>query len=183
MRFRTILADPPWSYNNKTVGGTGTSGSSVKYDTLTLADVHALPVPQLTDKENGACCYLWVPLPLLDEGLSVLDAWGFKYKTTITWVKEYIGKRLGMGWWYRGHVEVMLFGTCGPIKAYRSNIINVFSAPVRKHSQKPELAYTRIIEPVAPEPRIELFATAERKGWRVWGNGVARAKSYFDIFR
>jgi site-specific DNA-methyltransferase (adenine-specific) len=182
MVYRTIVADPPWRYDNKKVGGTGTSGSISKYNTMSIDEVAQLPVRELADRKAGACCYLWITVPLLDEGFRVLAAWGFKYKTAVFWHKQLDKGKLGMGYWYRGELELALFGICGPLKAYRSKIRNTFLAPLRKHSQKPDEFFTNIVEPVAPEPRIELFAAQEREGWSVWGNEVVGAESYVDIF-
>lgn len=165
-RYRLILADPPWPYENKRTGGSMQSGAVQKYDTMTLDEIKALPVPEISEK---ACSlFLWVPVPLLPDGLEVMGAWGFKYKHLITWRKI---MSLGMGFWFRGQVELLLLGIRGKVKAYRSQHPNFIQTRARRHSQKPDEVYG-IIESLNIEPRIELFARHRREGWDAWGNQV-----------
>lgn len=109
------------------------SGAAAKYDVMTNEDIAALPIGQITEK--NAVCFLWVTVPLLPEGMAVLSAWGFKYKTMLTWRKV---MSLGMGFWFRGQCEHLLLGVKGTPKAFRCQEINFHQSKAGAHSSKPE---------------------------------------------
>jgi site-specific DNA-methyltransferase (adenine-specific) len=115
-------------------------------------------------------CFLWITVPLLPDGFKVLEAWGYKYKTMITWKKV---MSLGMGFWWRGQTEHLLFGVKGKIKAFRMQEKNIIQVKVGKHSEKPE-EFRQLIERATPHlvRKIELFATEKHEGWHSWGNKV-----------
>jgi N6-adenosine-specific RNA methylase IME4 len=173
VRYRTIVADPPWEYRN--VRGTQTRSkigrraitAAGNYATMSTNAIAALPVADLAD--DRAHVYLWVTTPLLFsvEPHRILEAWGFEYVTLLTWVKT---GPPGMGFYYRGHTEYVLFGIRGKLgieAACRER--NVFEAPRRGHSAKPDAFYD-LVERVSPEPRVELFARRARFGWDYWGD-------------
>jgi N6-adenosine-specific RNA methylase IME4 len=136
------------------------------YDTMTLAEIAALPVASVADKDS--VLFLWATNSLMREAFDVLAAWGWKYKTLLTWEKI---NACGMGYWFRGVTEHLLVGVRGKVPAFRSREKNLFRARRRKHSEKPEEAFT-LIETVSPGPRLELFARRVRPGWTCWGNEV-----------
>lgn len=164
MRYRTIVADPPWPYENES-WGVGAVGS--EYATLSFEDICALPVSDLAERE--AHLYLWVTnAKLLDHDYSALiNAWGFSYKTCITWHKTAC---LGIGHYFRGETEHVLFCTRGrlPIPPEK-RVRNHFDAPRGFHSSKPE-AFLDLVEAVSPGPYLEMFARRARFGWDYWGN-------------
>jgi len=125
-----------------------------------------LPVTSICDR--NCVLFLWATTPLLPDVFSVMEAWGFRYKTTIYWRKI---MSMGLGFWFRGQVEQCLMGVRGTVKAFRCQHANFIQSKARRHSQKPE-EFFQLIEPVAPTPRCELFAREPRKGWDVWGDGV-----------
>ena len=165
-RYKLILADPPWEYDNKNTGGSNNSGASQKYKTMPLENIKNLPIPEISIDDS--CLFLWATTPLLPEALEVMKAWGFKYKTAIYWRKI---MSLGMGFWFRGQIEVCLFGIKGNIKAFHCQKPNFIQTHVRKHSQKPDELYG-LIESFNLNPKIELFARDKREGWDSWGNQV-----------
>lgn len=163
--YSTIVADPPWSY-----GQTGVQGAAAaQYSTLSQQGVADLPVADLA--ADDAHLYLWVTTPKLwDEPnpARIAQAWGFTYKTLITWVK---GERVGLGWYYRVDTEHVLFCTRGaaPIPpALRQS--NVLWSPKSHHSAKPD-AFGDLVEQVSPGPYVELFCRRPRLGWDSWGYG------------
>lgn len=162
-KFKTLVADPPWSYRNKKTGGSMRSGSAAKYPTMSVDDISALDVRSVMD--TNSVCFLWGTTPMLPEVFHVLKSWGYNYKTMLYWHK--IG-RLGLGYWFRGNVEVCLFGIRGKVKAFRCPEPNVIQTIVRKHSQKPDEFYS-LVEPVVPFPALELFAARRREGWSCVG--------------
>lgn len=170
-RYDVIYADPAWTYENKKTGGSHKSGASQHYPTMTVEEICALPVPALGKKSS--VCFLWVTVPMLDEGRQVLKAWGYKYKTLHVWHK--VGRK-GLGYWWRGEVELLLFGVRGKVKAFRMNESNIVAAPVGRHSEKPDL-FRRRIERAAEKgvllEKVELFARVHPTGWDVWGFDVA----------
>ncbi len=163
-KYRCIYADPPWDYENKKTGGGLSSAAIQKYQTMSLEEIKNLPVPDIAMKDS--CLFLWATTPLLPEGFEVMKAWGYKYKTAIYWRKI---MSLGMGYWFRGQVELLLFGTKGKVKAFRCQKPNFIQTRARKHSQKPDEFYG-LIEGLGLNPKIELFARERREGWDAIGN-------------
>ena len=165
-KYQIIYADPPYSYRNKRTGGSMKSGASAKYPTMELKDIQLLSVARLADL--NCACFLWVPVPLLPDGFDILKTWGFEYKTAIFWRKI---MSLGMGFWFRGQVEVCLLGVVGKVKAFRIQKPNFIQSKVGRHSEKPE-EMRQLIEETGLTPRIELFARKKVEGWDCWGNEV-----------
>lgn len=142
------------------------SGASAKYPTMSIDKICGLPIRDIADKD--CALFLWVTTPILSWGFDVMKAWGFNYKTAIYWRKI---NSLGMGYWFRGQVEVCLLGVRGKVKAFRMQRCNVIESKVGKHSEKPQ-EMRDIIEQTGLSPRIELFARKHAQGWDVWGNEV-----------
>lgn len=166
IRCKTILADPPYSYRNKKTGGSMKSGSADKYPVMTIEEISRIQVQQIAHKD--CCLFQWVPVPLLPEGLWIMKRWGFSYKTAIFWRKT---GRLGLGFWWRGCIEVCLFGVQGKVPAFRSSRENMIGSNPRQHSTKPDELYD-LIEPHVPDPKMELFARRRRNGWHAMGNQI-----------
>jgi N6-adenosine-specific RNA methylase IME4 len=172
-RFGTILADPPWQFQNRTGKVAPEHHRLNRYSTMDLNAIKALPVSSLA--AEPAHLYLWVPNALLPEGLEVMAAWGFKYKSNIVWHKirkDGGSDGRGVGFYFRNVTELLLFGTRGKNartgQAGRTQV-NLLGTRKREHSRKPDEAYT-IIENCSHGPRLELFARGVRPGWQVWGN-------------
>ena len=158
--FRTILADPPWD-----IGQKGRYGASTHYLVMSLERIKRLPVAQLA--EANAHLYLWVINRGIREGIDVMEAWGFTYRSPLTWIKP----RMGLGAYLRNQTEHLLLGTRGqaPVK-FRGQGTWLY-APVQEHSHKPEEQYA-IIQRLSDGPYLELFARRRQPGWFVWGNQV-----------
>jgi N6-adenosine-specific RNA methylase IME4 len=163
--YQVVYADPPWSYRNQRTGGSHRSGAAQHYPTLTVDEVAALPVRRLVAR--SATLWLWATVPLLPEILPVMGAWGFTYKTALIWHKT---GRKGIGYWFRGEAECLLFGVRGRVPAFRSPRSNVIAAPVEGHSRKPDV-FRALIESVTPhQSRLELFARRPATaGWTCTG--------------
>ena len=169
--YQVIYADPPWAYRNRKTGGSHTSGSAQKYPTLTLAEIHALPLGELG--HQNSVCFLWATTPLGRDPFDVLDQWGYVYKTKWYWRKT---GRKGTGYWTRGCVEEVLIGVRGTVPAWRSDLDNwieeldyVVESRREGHSRKPALV-RQMIELLTPGARrFELFATERSVGWDVYG--------------
>lgn len=170
--FRTVLADPPWRFGNRTSGMSPESGLRPRYRTMALGEICELPVKSIT--ATDAHLYLWVPSAMLPEGLKVMSAWGFRYTTSITWMKTRLDGEpdgSGVGFYFRNSTELLLFGVRGSLRTLPAarSMPNVIAARRREHSRKPTEAY-HVIEQASPGPRLELFAREERVGWVVWGD-------------
>ncbi len=172
-KYATILADPPWQFQNRTGKVAPEHKRLNRYPTMPLEDIKDMPVNEITAERSHL--YMWVPNALLPEGLEVLDSWGFKYKTNIIWYK--IRKdggpdRRGVGFYFRNVTEILLFGVKGKnvrtLQPGRSQE-NLISARKREHSRKPDEQY-KIIEACSWGPRIELFSRGKMKNWDCWGN-------------
>jgi N6-adenosine-specific RNA methylase IME4 len=166
-RYRTIYVDPPWM---ETGGGKIKRGADKHYDLMKTKDIILLPVKEIAD--TNCHLYLWTTNNFLPAALAVMEAWGFKYKTTITWAKD----RFGLGQYFRGQTEHCLFGVRGtlPYKTEggkRQQGRTLLVAPRKEHSVKPEQMRT-MIEKVSYPPYIELFARRRADGWDAWGNEI-----------
>jgi N6-adenosine-specific RNA methylase IME4 len=172
-RFGTILADPPWQFANSTGKIAPEHKRLTRYGTMRLNEIIALPVKELA--EPTAHLYLWCPNALLPEGLAVMEAWGFKYKSNIVWHKvrkDGGSDGRGVGFYFRNVTEVILFGVRGKNARTLSpgrRQVNLLASRKREHSRKPDEQY-EIIEACSPGPFLELFARGVRKGWIAWGD-------------
>jgi len=170
--FSTILADPPWRFTNRTGKVAPEHGRLLRYKPMSLKEIEALPVRRLAQERSHL--YLWVPNALLAEGLAVMKAWGFTYKTNLVWYK--IRKDggpdgRGVGFYFRNVTELLLFGVRGRMRTLQPGRRQVNVALARKngHSRKPD-AFYEIIEACSPGPHLELFARKYREGWEQWGD-------------
>jgi N6-adenosine-specific RNA methylase IME4 len=163
-RSTLLCADPPWRYD---FSKSDSRAVEAHYPSLSMEELKALPVNDLSAPDS--VLFLWVPAPKLREGLELMAAWGFSYKTGAVWVKPSIGP----GYYFRIAHEHLLVGTKGrpslpqPEKR-RSSVIE--AARGQLHSEKPEAAYELIEEMYPGSDRLELFARKPREGWQVWGN-------------
>ncbi|MRX50767.1 S-adenosylmethionine-binding protein [Paracoccus sp. S-4012] len=172
-RFGTVLADPPWQFQNRTGKMAPEHRRLSRYPTMTLAEICDLPVEAIAAER--AHLYLWVPNALLPEGLKVMEHWGFTYKSNVIWYK--IRKdggpdRRGVGFYFRNVTEILLFGTRGRdvrTLAQGRRQENLLASQKREHSRKPDEQYA-LIEGCSWGPRLEMFARGPRLGWTVWGN-------------
>lgn len=172
-RFGTILADPPWQFQNRTGKIAPEHKRLSRYGTMTLDDIKALPVSAVAF--NTAHLYLWVPNALLPEGIAVMRAWGFQYKSNLVWHKirkDGGSDGRGVGFYFRNVTELILFGVRGKnartLKPGRTQV-NYICSRKREHSRKPDEQYD-LIEACSPGPFLELFARGDRKNWVSWGN-------------
>ena len=187
-RYDVILVDPPWSYGSdsgrpnrtaeahyKTIGNAGKeinrrTGAGVENI------VRSVPIGEWAASDSHL--YLWTTNPKLPFAFAVMEDWGFVYKTTLTWVKTTKTEAIhggGMGWFFRGATEHVLFGVRGhmPIpSALRQP--NAFDAPpTGMHSEKPARFY-EIVQSVsgATARKLDVFARRRRDGWDVYGDEV-----------
>nr|WP_208417512.1 MT-A70 family methyltransferase [Sphingopyxis panaciterrae] len=167
------MADPPWRFANRTGKMAPEHHRLSRYGTMDLEEIKALPVVEVAARPSHL--YLWVPNALLSEGMEVMNAWGYQYKTNLIWHK--IRKDggpdgRGVGFYFRNVTEVILFGVRGKgartLPPGRSQV-NFLATRKREHSRKPDELYD-IIEACSPGPRLELFARGGRPGWEAWGN-------------
>lgn len=183
MRFKTIVADPPWPYDNKdgprataehrpNSWNTACTGSAPRYGSMSLADLHSLPVKHWAD--NAAHLYLWVTNSFLAEAHDLAATWGFKQKTMITWGKvKPDGKTPSMkaGYYFRGATEHILFCVRGVLRLRGIACPTLHLSARLPHSVKPEWFYC-MVEEQSPGPYLEMFARRTRPGWSSWGNQV-----------
>lgn len=172
-KFRTILADPPWQFQNRTGKVAPEHKRLNRYSTMDLQGICDLPVAEVA--QDTAHLYMWVPNALLPEGLEVMKAWGFNYKSNLIWHKirkDGGSDGRGVGFYFRNVTEIILFGTRGKnarTEAPGRRQVNMIETRKREHSRKPDEQY-ELIEACSPGPYLELFARGERPKWAVWGN-------------
>jgi N6-adenosine-specific RNA methylase IME4 len=188
--FGTILADPPWQFMNRTGKMAPEHKRLHRYRTMKLEEICAMPVQKIAAPQSHL--YLWVPNALLAEGLQVMKAWGFTYKTNIVWYKvrkDGGPDGRGVGFYFRNVTELLLFGTRGKLRtlAPGRREVNVVISRKQEHSRKPREVYD-IIERCSPGPFLELFARLSRRRWTQWGDevptaGLAREHNYQNLPR
>ncbi len=172
-RFATVLADPPWRFVNRTGKMAPEHRRLSRYSTKAVEDIAALPVAKIL--KPTAHLYLWVPNALLPDGLEVLAAWGFDYKTTIIWHKlrkDGGSDGRGVGFYFRNVTETLLFGVRGKnarTLAPGRTQVNYIGTRKREHSRKPDEQY-KLIEDCSRGPFLEMFGRGVRPKWSVWGN-------------
>lgn len=169
--FRTVLADPPWRFLNRTGKVAPEHRRLSRYDTMTTAELCALPVARVM--ADTAHLYLWVPNALIADGLRVLESWGFQYKSNIVWAKRRKDggpDGRGVGFYFRNVTELILFGVRGSMRTLSPGRrqVNIIETRKREHSRKPDEQY-EIIEACSPGPYLEMFARYSRRGWTSWG--------------
>jgi len=170
--YKTILADPPWRFQNRTGKMAPEHKRLNRYPTLLLDEIKEIPIHLVASKNSHL--YLWVPNALLKEGLEVMEAWGFKYKSNLIWHK--IRKDggpdgRGVGFYFRNTTEIILFGTRGSMRTLQPGRrqVNIIRTQKQEHSRKPDELYN-IIESCSPGPYLEIFARGKREKWDVFGN-------------
>lgn len=182
-KFSTILADPPWQFQNRTGKMAPEHKRLLRYPTMTLKEIMALPVASLA--ADPSHLYLWVPNALLQEGLEVMKAWGFEYKSNIIWHKarkDGGSDGRGVGFYFRNVTEIVLFGIRGRMRtlAPGRSQVNFLSTRKREHSRKPDEIFD-IVESCSPGPYLEMFARFPRAGWSQWGNEDVEANGSNDV--
>lgn len=162
-KYKTILANPPWSKNQK-----GARGAQKYYPLMSMKEILGMPVKDLAD--DNSVCWLWVTNSTIDEGYDVLRNWGFEPKSVLTWFK--FRPRYGLGVYLRNDTEHVILGTRGKMPIHVKNQPSWFIAPTASHSEKPR-EFFMIAERCYPEtPRLELFARRRQPDWDVWGDEV-----------
>lgn len=159
--YATIVADPPWRYANKATRG----AAEDHYPTMTNGDLAALAGELELWAAPECHLYLWTTNNFIREAFDVIDAWRFEYKTMLTWIKP----QIGMGNYFRGRTEHVLFATRGNAHTQRRDVSNVIESNRTQHSRKPDVFYD-LVETMSPGPYLEMFARRRRFGWDHWGN-------------
>lgn len=175
MQYGTILADPPWRFDNRTGKVAPEHARLHRYPTMALREICDMPIGEYAAEKSHL--YLWVPNALLREGLDVMAAWGFTYKTNIVWSKvrkDGGPDGRGVGFYFRNVTELCLFGVRGRHRTGSAGRrqVNLIATRKREHSRKPDELYD-LIEQCSVGPFLELCARTPRAGWHQWGNEVA----------
>ena len=171
-KYNVICADPPWRYDNSGPQG----GVEYQYSTLALPEIKALPVSEIAG--DPCLLFIWVTFPMLREGLAVIEAWGFAYRTLgFSWIKLNKNDRqpfFGIGYYTKSNAEVCLLATRGAAHSLigDNSVSSCILAPHGRHSAKPQEARYRIEKLVGDVPKIELFAREKIPGWDCWGDEV-----------
>ncbi|HEY5791946.1 MAG TPA: MT-A70 family methyltransferase [Chthoniobacterales bacterium] len=182
-RYSTILADPPWQFQNRTGKVAPEHKRLLRYPTMDLQEIIQLPVGHLAAAQSHL--YLWVPNALLAEGLEVMRGWGFTYKSNLVWYKvrkDGGPDGRGVGFYFRNVTELVLFGVRGSMRTLNPGRtqVNLFGTRKREHSRKPDEIYD-LIEKCSSGPYLELFARFRRPGWSQWGNEDVEENSFHGV--
>lgn len=172
-KYDVIYADPPWRYQDKKCNG----ACALHYDTMKIQDIKDLPVKELAAKD--CVIFMWITYPMLKEGIELMEAWGFKYKTIgFQWIKlnkKNGQKFFGLGRWTRGNTEACFIGVRGKPSRKSNKVSQIIEEVTGPHSQKPEVVRDKIRELMGAELNyIELFARQHFEGWDCWGNEVGK---------
>lgn len=171
VKYRTIVADPPWDYGKDAgrwlpVGGDCSERRAIPYPPMSVADIAGLPIDALA--EDDACLWMWTTNQHLPQSFGIVSAWGFDYRQTITWAKTNPAPFGGSV--CANAAEYLLFARRGRPTVGRWPGGSVITTPLTgEHSRKPDV-FLDLIESVSPAPRLEMFARRQRLGWDTWGN-------------
>jgi len=186
MKFQVIIADPPWSFNDKLekMKSRTKRGAAANYGVMTLQDIIDLDVASLADPE-GCVLGLWVPGSFLEAGIQVYKGWGFKLKQNFVWVKTKKNHNLvdaiildrslafGMGRLFRQTHETALICTSGK-SVYRTledhSQRSVCFFPNLGHSRKPRHLHSSLDVMFPNANKLEMFARQDVPGWTCVGN-------------
>lgn len=173
-KYTIIYADPPWTFNTWSGKGKGKSAEK-HYSCMSKKEIQDLPVGYIS--ADDSVLFLWVTYPCLEEGLELIKAWGFTYKTcAFSWVKMNKKKNtpfVGMGYYTRANNEICLLATRGkPLMRRSRSVEQVVLSKIGRHSEKPAVVRDRIVELFGDLKRIELFARTTVEGWDCFGNEV-----------
>ncbi len=174
MKYKLILSDPPWDYGNRGCRG----NAADQYPTMGIEQIKSLNVKDIADDDS--VLLLWTTWPFLKEGISVAEAWGFKYLTGLPWVKVnkaeedlwgewHMKTQTGVGFWVRGVTEPLLICRRGKAKPPTETFVGLISPNIR-HSRKPDNIYE--YAEALPGPYLEMFCRRPRAGWHIFGNEV-----------
>ena len=158
--YQVLVIDPPWPYTNRDQDPSHRAKNP--YVSLSLEEISKLSIPASPD----SIVWLWTTNAFLPDAFGLLAAWGFEYKTMVTWAKN----RFGLGDWLRGQTEHCLLGVRGTYRVTPGRSSTLLVANVRAHSEKPEEFYA-LVEKICPGNRLEMFARDRRDGWDGWGAG------------
>jgi N6-adenosine-specific RNA methylase IME4 len=163
--FDVIFADPPWNFRGGSLAKPGRNPRR-HYPCLSLEEICALPVASIAARP--ALLLLWVTVPFVAAADEVLAAWGFRYKSQLTWPKE----RAGTGYWAMNQHELLYIATRGRFPCPKPALFPTSLIPgaQREHSRKPEWPQEVVDRRLPGARKLELFARRPRAGWSVWGN-------------
>jgi N6-adenosine-specific RNA methylase IME4 len=173
-KYSIIYADPPWEYSSDPKSKRGIWGMAHnQYDTVSIEDLKKIPVDTIAD--DNCILFMWATFPNLQQGLDLIKAWGFEFKTVgFVWEKfdktNNVAKKYGLGWYTRSNCEIVMIGRKGKFNRQSAAVQQIVKSTISKHSQKPDEVRNRIIKLCGDLPRIELFARTKVHGWDVWGN-------------
>lgn len=174
MKFNIILADPPWLYNARNNSKTKFGSGMHIYNGMTTPELCDLPVADVSD--TNCALFLWVTYPRLPDGLAVMKAWGFEYKTcAFTWVKTNKNNDkpfFGIGYYTKSNAELCLLGIKGKMKPISNSVSQIIISPREEHSKKPDIVRDRIVQLFGDVDKLELFARQETANWKSLGNGI-----------
>jgi N6-adenosine-specific RNA methylase IME4 len=173
--YDLIMIDPPWRFELRSDKGEHKSAQA-QYATMSLDEIKALPVGLLAKPD--CLLWMWATAPMLPQQLSVLNAWGFGYKSEGVWVKTTVNGKIafGTGYGFRGAHEPIILGQVGSPQlthATRSVIMGL----AREHSRKPDEAYAAAEDLMPGARRADVFSRETRLGWDVFGNEAGK----FDL--
>jgi N6-adenosine-specific RNA methylase IME4 len=174
-KYQIIYADPPWKYGCWYKSEKIKRNAADHYKVTKTEELKKIPIKSIATDDSALL--MWVTFPCLEDGISLMKAWGFVYKTVaFTWVKK--NKKadtyfMGLGNYTRANAEIVLLGTRGKgLPRMSRSVRQICDARIMRHSEKPKEIMGRIIELFGDLPRIELFAREKTEGWDVWGNEV-----------
>ena len=183
--YRTVLADPPWRFENRSGKVAPEHLRLHRYRTMSMDEIAALPVADLVDV--NAHLYLWIPNALMEDGFRIMRAWGFTYKAALQWLKVRADGQPDMrcmGFYFRNVTETLLFGIRGDARTLppARSLPNLIVSRKREHSRKPDEQYD-LVEQASPGPFLELFARHARPGWAQWGDQLTAIPGPHDGHR
>ncbi len=164
-KYHVIVADPPWTFHKRAQDAS--HRGTTPYPSMSLDEIRKLDVPQLSLEDSSL--WLWTTNSHLRQAFEIMEAWGFQYKTLLTWGKH----KIGLGDWLRGKTEHCLVGTKGSPTFVLKAQSTLLLADSGRHSAKPDEFYA-LVESLCPGRKAELFQRRPRNGWIGHGDEVRK---------
>jgi len=187
-KYNIIYADPPWGFNKGVYQDKGRNERLINQQYKTMSEKQLLDLPINNLSEKDAACFLWVTDSHLKQGIALMEAWGFTYRT-IAFIWKKVTKNgktcANVGAWTMKNCEVCIFGARGNMLQHKkaNNVFQLIEAERTKHSKKPLEAIERIETLFGDLPKIELFCRYPREGWSAWGNEVENSIDLSPYYR
>lgn len=161
--YSCIVIDPPWGYGTE-YDPNGRRAAN-PYPEMTLEQIKDIKLPTTDD----CVLWLWTTHKFMRHSFDIIDTWGFRDVSILTWKKD----RIGLGSWLRSQSEFCIMCVKGSPVVNLSNQSTVIEGKLREHSRKPDEFYS-IVDSLCVGTKLDYFSREQRNGWDTFGNDESK---------